>query len=204
VVAPLSTSTRERIVQEATRLFGDEGFRGTSVARIEEAAGLSPGAGGLYHHFTSKEALLVACLDWHLERITTLRDMRADLMPTGDVKAQLQVMARYVLVELDREQGLFRVLVSEARTRPELLTEALGRLFGSGFSDFAQWLQELAGDGLTPAQASPLAAVGLGALMWFRLQRTLFGVAVHEVDDEQFIATWVDTMLASLERHTGG
>jgi AcrR family transcriptional regulator len=194
----VSTSTRDRIVHEAIRLFGEDGFRGTSVARIEQAAGLSPGAGGLYHHFRSKEALLVACLDWHLERITALREMRARLTPTGDVRAELQVMARYVLAELDQQQELFRVLATEARARPELLTEALGRLLGSSFSEFASWLHEQAGDAIDSSRAKSLAAVGLGSLMWFRLQPILFGVAPNDVDDEQFITTWVATMLAAI------
>jgi len=42
------------------RLFSQRGYAATSIARIEEAAGLTPGAGGLYHHFKSKEAVLAA------------------------------------------------------------------------------------------------------------------------------------------------
>jgi len=42
------------------RLFSEQGFRGASVAQIEAAAGLTPGAGGLYHHFGSKEDVLAS------------------------------------------------------------------------------------------------------------------------------------------------
>lgn len=45
------------------RLFGEQGYSATSVAQIEAAAGLRPGAGGLYAHFRSKEALLRAGLE---------------------------------------------------------------------------------------------------------------------------------------------
>lgn len=45
------------------RLFGEQGYAATSVAQIEAAAGLSPGAGGLYAHFRSKDALLRAGLE---------------------------------------------------------------------------------------------------------------------------------------------
>lgn len=50
-------------MSEAMRLFGENGYAATSVAQIEEAAGLRPGAGGLYAHFRSKEALLRAGLE---------------------------------------------------------------------------------------------------------------------------------------------
>lgn len=45
------------------RLFGEQGYAATSVAQIEDAAGLRPGAGGLYAHYRSKEALLRAGLE---------------------------------------------------------------------------------------------------------------------------------------------
>ncbi|MGY1944425.1 cytochrome P450 [Nocardia asiatica] len=48
-------STRDRIVAEALRLFAEQGYASTSVAAIEEAAGLSPESGALYTHFGSKE-----------------------------------------------------------------------------------------------------------------------------------------------------
>lgn len=41
-------STKERLVTEAMRLFGEQGYKATSVAQIEKAAGLTPGSGGLY------------------------------------------------------------------------------------------------------------------------------------------------------------
>lgn len=48
-------STKERLVTEAMRLFGEQGYKATSVAQIEKAAGLTPGSGGLYHHFKSRK-----------------------------------------------------------------------------------------------------------------------------------------------------
>ena len=67
----MTTSTRERIVAESLRLFADRGYAATSVAEIEAAAGLSPGAGGLYRHFRSKEEVLAAIRPESLELSTT-------------------------------------------------------------------------------------------------------------------------------------
>src|SRR2546429_239307 len=51
-------TTRYRILREAARLFAGKGFKGTTVAEIEAAAGLSPGSGALYAHFGTKEDVL--------------------------------------------------------------------------------------------------------------------------------------------------
>ncbi|MGH3521781.1 MAG: TetR family transcriptional regulator, partial [Mycobacterium sp.] len=73
----LSTvATRDRIIDAAMELFSEHGYRATSITRIEQAAGLSPGAGGIYHHFPSKEALLTAGVERQLSRLAALRDIR--------------------------------------------------------------------------------------------------------------------------------
>ena len=93
-------------------LFGERGFRGTSVAQIERAAGLTPGAGGLYHHFRSKEAVLDEGLTRHLSRLGALRDIRRLFAGIGDLRVELTVTARYVLKELDDECELLWILAS--------------------------------------------------------------------------------------------
>ena len=71
-----ATPTRERIVDEAMRLFSEHGYAATSIAKIEAAAGLTPGAGGIYHHFASKEAVLAAGIERQLSRLGALREIR--------------------------------------------------------------------------------------------------------------------------------
>lgn len=46
---------RERVLNEAVRLFGEAGFAGTSVRAVAAAAGVSPA--NVMHHFGTKEAL---------------------------------------------------------------------------------------------------------------------------------------------------
>jgi AcrR family transcriptional regulator len=54
------TESRDAILRAASQLFARSGYRGTSLASIAEAAGLSQP--GLLHHFPSKSALLLAVL----------------------------------------------------------------------------------------------------------------------------------------------
>ena len=193
-IVSTSTSTRDRILDSAMTLFGEQGFRGTSVTQIEAAAGLTPGAGGIYHHFRSKEALLTAGIERHLARLDALRDIRRVLVDLGDLRAELTVTARYVLAELDSESELLRILVCEARARPALVENAVEHLVGRSYTEFGDWLSERCG--LSGQRAQAVVAVGLGSLLSSRLLPNVLGVTPMQVDDATFVATWVEMMLA--------
>lgn len=76
---PKTSNIRETIIRESTRLFLANGFRGTSVKQITEAAGI--GRGTLYWYFKSKDEILVtifnkfesALLDKSVEAIRNCR-----------------------------------------------------------------------------------------------------------------------------------
>jgi TetR/AcrR family transcriptional repressor of nem operon len=76
--------TRERILQEATRLFTTKGYHDTKLDEVRSAAGISTGA--FFHHFGSKEDLGFAALDWYLEqRRGELDEVEHELFPVpGD------------------------------------------------------------------------------------------------------------------------
>lgn len=67
-----STVTMDPVLEAAARLFVRQGFHATSVREVAAEAGLS--VAGVYHHYASKQRLLVAMLDvtmgellWRLE-----------------------------------------------------------------------------------------------------------------------------------------
>jgi len=195
----MSSTTRERIVDEAMRLFGEHGYRGTTIAKIEAAAGLTPGAGGVYHHFDSKEAVLAAGIERQLARLTALRDIRRVLGELGDLRAELTLTARYILAELDSESELLRILAAETRNRPQLLTNAVQQLVQTTFTAFANWITERAPPGITSEQAAAVAAVGLGSLFSSRLLRDVLGLPLP-IDDESLVDTWVQMMATAITR----
>ncbi|NUU24434.1 MAG: TetR/AcrR family transcriptional regulator [Streptomycetaceae bacterium] len=104
---------RARILNIALQEFGENGYRGTSLARIAERAELTQA--GLLHHFRSKQELLTAVLD--------LRDRmdaeRLDLQSVPD-GAEPALRALVTLVEHNARQPgivqLFTVLTGEAVT----------------------------------------------------------------------------------------
>jgi AcrR family transcriptional regulator len=194
---PAPGTTRERIVDEAMRLFSEHGYTATSITKIEAAAGLTPGAGGIYHHFASKEAVLAAGIERQLARLGALREIRQVLGSLGDLKAELTLTARYILAELDSESELLRILASEARHQPQLLKTAVDQLVSSTFEGFAAWIAERAERPIAEEAAAAIAALGLGSLLSSRLLRDVLGIPAR-VDDETLVDTWVGLMVLAL------
>jgi AcrR family transcriptional regulator len=194
---PTPGTTRERIVDEAMRLFSEHGYTATSIAKIEAAAGLTPGAGGIYHHFASKEAVLAAGIERQLARLGALRQIRQVLGSLGDPRAELTLTARYILAELDSESELLRILASEARHQPQLLQTAVDQLVSSTFKGFAAWIAERAARPIADEEAAAIAALGLGSLLSSRLLRDVLGIPA-QVDDTTLVDTWVGLMLLAL------
>lgn len=192
-----TTPTRERILDEAMRLFSEHGYAATSIAKIEAASGLTPGAGGLYHHFASKEAVLAAGIERQLSRLAALREIRQVLGSLGDLKAELTLTARYILAELDSESELLRILASDARNRPRLLKTAVEQLVSSMFTGFAAWIGERAERAIPVEEAATIATFGLGSLLSSRLLRDVLGIPA-QVDDLALVDTWVQMMTTAL------
>jgi AcrR family transcriptional regulator len=201
----VTTSTRDRLVDEAMRLFGEQGYRATTVAQIERAAGLSPGSGGLYHHFPSKEALLGAGVRRHVDRLRALRDIRRVFHGLADMRSELVVTARFAFELLDEERPLLRILLSEPGSRPMPLAEAVTAMFTATYDEFAGWVQSRA-PWLDEREARTVATVAVDALLGRRMTAHLLGTAPGADDrpdadeDEEFIATWVEMVASRLER----
>jgi len=82
-------NTKDRIMQAALKLFMQQGYQKTSIARIESAAGLVSRAGAFYRHFDSKQALLEELArayvsetpgEFEFDRLADYRDTRAELV----------------------------------------------------------------------------------------------------------------------------
>lgn len=187
-----STATRDRILDAAMHLFSQRGYEGTSVAQIEAAAGLTPGAGGIYHHFRTKEDVLADGIRRHLDRLAALRDIRQLLTGLGDLRSELTLTARYVLAELDQEGELLQILAAEARARPQLVRPAADQLIDATYAEFAAWIRQQSGQ-MSAEQANVIAAAGFGALVSSRILR-LLGMATSAVDDQALVLVWVDMM----------
>ncbi|UCH84554.1 MAG: TetR/AcrR family transcriptional regulator, partial [Candidatus Latescibacterota bacterium] len=106
-----------RIRREALRLFIEKGYNKTSIADIERAAGLAPRTGGFYRHFASKAELAVEIGETSI--IETPRELGLDLLPLGDTRAELILIAKGYLKAAKRQAPLAE-LIFEVRQLEEI------------------------------------------------------------------------------------
>jgi len=90
---PSSPDTRERIVRTAFQLFHEQGFTATGVATIVREAGVNPGS--LYHFFESKDALLLAVLEFALEYLGPAVMVPVEASASDPVARVFALMQRY-------------------------------------------------------------------------------------------------------------
>jgi AcrR family transcriptional regulator len=181
--------TRERLVTEAMRLFGEQGYRATSVAQIEAAAGLAPGSGALYHHFKSKQALLEAGIDRQLDRRRAMRDIRALFAGLGDLRSELTMLGRYILSVLDEESQLLQIASRTPPSHSARLSNAYAALFEGLYAELAYWVRNWVPT-ISEQDAMVLSAIAVNALVGKRATGAWFRVPEGAISDEQYLAEW--------------
>jgi AcrR family transcriptional regulator len=192
------TSTRERIVTEAMRLFAERGYRGTTVGDIEEAAGLSPRAGGLYKHFASKEDVLEAGIERHVGEMDVIQPA-IDMLPLGDPRAELTLVGRFALQELAAEMPLMKVVQKDGDQFPKLVAQVRERIIARGHRQAATVFARLAGDAkLGERHVAALSSVALGSLVGYRIEESMFGP--RPVAEDEFLEAWVDMLMAYMQK----
>lgn len=108
------------IFKEATRLFGERGYTGTSMRDIAKAVGILPGS--LYAHIASKESLLSAIIEGGVDHFTAaVDDVRARSDdPRVLLREAIKAHVRVVAESPERTLIVFhqwRYLGDENRTR---------------------------------------------------------------------------------------
>jgi AcrR family transcriptional regulator len=189
----MQRSTRERIVAEALRLFAERGYAATSVAEIEAASGLSPGAGGLYRHFRSKEEVLAAAVREHITR--TSKQITATFQQAAGLQDQplvdrLRLAATVGLGKMREEADLIRVLFRDLDKFPNLITEMREGIVNPLYDVIAKWLAgqpEMAG--IDEDWDAISLALG-GAIVNYWLANDALYEPPKRIDEERFINSW--------------
>lgn len=194
----VETTTKERIVTGALRLFAERGFKGTAVTEIEAAAGLAPGSGGLYSHFKTKEAVLAAAIE-HAVKLAEAGYTVMPLVPLGDLRAELTLVVRGSIVVMDNWRDLLRVLLREGEQFPEVMAQAREQMFDRAHRWFSEWLAMKATVGeIVEVDFDAVAVLWLGAATQHWTLTSLLNGAPIGVGEDRFVETWVSSLLAVL------
>jgi AcrR family transcriptional regulator len=190
-------ATRARLLDAAMSLFAEKGYEATSVGDIESAAGLAPRSGALYQHFRGKDEVLHAAVERQLEAIDELPSVM-DMLPLGDLGAELTLLARWNLTSLDRRSDLTRFVWREGDLLPPKLRDKLyRRLVAQPYEAITSWLRQRAERaGVHDVDLEALALVMVESMSAYRGMRAIFGRVPGDVDDERLVETWVEVALA--------
>jgi AcrR family transcriptional regulator len=189
----MTMTTRERIVSESLRLFAHRGYAATSVAEIEAAAGLSPGAGGLYRHFRSKEEVLASAIREHIER--TRRQIsnvlaHATAYQDRPLEIRLRMTCQAGLGKMREEQDLVRVLFRDLDQFPHLVAEMREGIVNPLYEGIATWLsQQPEYEGLDEDWPAIAAILGGAVVNYWLANESLYEPPTR-IDEQRFVEGW--------------
>lgn len=205
--------TREVIIREALRLFGERGFAGTSVAEIERAAGLSAGSGALYHHFSSKDELLVEAVrarladrgEWEqfLDPVFSPTEFLGQVMPDATTVDKLTALCEIGLARLEHDRDVTRILLRDNSVAPGVLDVFRREEFTVVTSTVARGLIELAPPERRGEDWDAVATVVVGAIAHFWLISDIFGGEHPAAVDAQRYLRATAQMIAARLDHQG-
>lgn len=194
----MPVSTRDRLLGEGMKLFAERGYRGTTVADIQEAAGLTGGSGALYKHFRSKRELLDEGMRQFLDELDRAGDDTEGLLP-NEPRAALAMIAEVVWASMERQCAVNRIILRDLEQFPDLLDHVWTGVLGKVYHWLAQWLEHQQALGkVSTDDPSATASVLLSSLTYYRLLDDLIGRTPGDIDAATFASTWVDHALLVL------
>jgi AcrR family transcriptional regulator len=195
-------STRERIVAEALRLFADRGYAATSVAEIEAASGLSPGAGGLYRHFPSKQEVLAAAVREHIERtreqVTTVL-AQSEQLQDKPIELRLRMTCHAGLAKMREEQDLIRVLFRDLDQFPSLVADMRDGVVNPLYDGIATWLSTQPEFKEVDEDWPAMAAILGGSVINYWLSNESLYEAPIKIEEKRFVAAWARLALGMIK-----
>ena len=112
----LVRARREQIVEAATRVFAQKGFRRATTREVAREAGISEGT--IYNYFEDKDALLMAILERLNETERRAEDFEEGMATDFEGFLRDYLSRRMSLIWENRE--VFRVVLSEMLVNAEL------------------------------------------------------------------------------------
>lgn len=190
----MTTSTPDRLLDAALALFAHAGYEGTSVGDIEESAGFTRRGGTVYKHFGSKEELFDAVIDRHARAAAQAGNL-SELLPLGDLRAELTLVARFLLMELTTHEQIHRALERAGPSADRARERMLREVIEPGYRRMGELLERWAGD--RPIEDAQLTMMLLvGGLVNMRRNRWTFGRVPFDASDDAAISAWVDIAMA--------
>lgn len=120
------TTTREKIIQQASELFNTYGYHGCSLSHIMEATKLKKG--GIYNHFRNKDEIAVEAFNYNYDRVLKrFRDkLNTDKTSFDKLISIIDVFSSFVDDPIVQGGGcpIFNTAMDATNTHPALKQKA--------------------------------------------------------------------------------
>ena len=174
---------RQRILQAATRVYAQHGWRGATTRRIADEAGVNEVT--LFRHFGSKDALLDAAIVGQASEDAT----HLPAQPASP-EAELYEWGNAQHEKISRKRAMIRQLMSDAADRPDaaacaghgpnlalvMLREYVVQLRRNG------WIAET--NSIRPAEVAAAATMLIGAIFADAMNRDLMPAMFPQPKDK--------------------
>lgn len=163
--------TEREIYEAAVRLISERGYHGTSQRAIADAVGLQMSS--LYHHFPSKQDLLVDIMTRSMrDLISAVEQAVAQARRDGPEQRLRAAIQGHILFHADRRQEAF-ILDSELRALESVGRELVIKLRDHYEQVFADILQQGMAEGVFRIPDRKIAvfmlmAMCTGVAIWYR------------------------------------
>lgn len=111
---------RRQVLDAAAQCFREYGFHGTSIVRISQVAGMSPGH--IYHYFRNKEAIVAGIVEQNIQEVLgRMRAIRQASEKVGVVEACLAEAEAGVAMRSEKAPASLNLeILAEATRNPAI------------------------------------------------------------------------------------
>jgi len=189
-------NTKDRIMQAAVKLFMEQGYQRTSIARIETEAGLVPRAGTFYRHFDSKQELLVEIAKSYVSE--TPEGFGLDrLADFGDTRSELVAIALKYEEAMIRQKPFAR-LIEEIRLL-DFGADLQNELNTNMMVGLVAWISEKpVAKGLSQKQIAALLISVFGGWLFY-IYKVQQDVSLDPLDRDTMLDEWATRWASILD-----
>lgn len=191
------SAKRKQIMQGALAVFLEYGYKGTSMDRVAEEAGVSKQT--IYSHFEDKERLFHDLVDYLSGSLFTEQQDHTKLFEL-EPEAFLIRISQLFFEQMDRWEykSFFRVVVAESGRFPELAQLYVKRAVEPGLAVLVLYFEKH--PELRLKDPEVVARIFRGSLASFALvQDILQGKRLVPMSRERYISGLVETVLSSYQ-----
>ena len=193
-----SADRREQILDVASTLFAQQGFRGTTTRLIADRAAVTEAL--IFRHFPSKEELYWSVLERKINTAGARERMEETLQSGGGDLEILSRLALQVLERRSKDHTLSRLLIFSALEKHELSE----RFFRNYVADYFEVLAKFVRKGIAAGRFRPVdpllaARSFLGMVVYHSWIQELYGgKEIQDFDNEvvsrNLAAVWLQGM----------